>query len=52
MDHVTWHGKSEIFLILRKNLMYMGCNGAICVYTICITVAHMYVQNFEFLTFD
>jgi hypothetical protein len=32
--------------------MYTGCNGATCVYTCCITVAHVYVQKFEFLTFQ
>ena len=38
----------HIFIFLAQNPMYVGCNGATCVYASCLTVAIVYVQNLEF----
>jgi hypothetical protein len=29
--------------------MYVGCSGAKCIYTCCLTVGHVYVEKYYFL---
>jgi hypothetical protein len=49
VDFVTWHRNPKYFFIfLAQKLMYTGYNGATYVYVGFLTMARIYIQNFNF----